>query len=67
MKTTGKRRGRKMIVIKPIPCLGPNSPNCPKCGAPPAEQEVRDHDLIMHDGKVYCKRCGSFVRDYDAG
>ena len=41
--------------------------HCPKCGSPPSEHEVRDYNLDWHDGKVYCKPCGAFVRDWDAG
>jgi hypothetical protein len=43
------------------------SPNCPKCDAPPSEHEVRNHSLMWHDGDVHCKKCGTYVRDYDAG
>lgn len=47
--------------------LHSGSPNCPSCGAPPSEHEVRNHDLAAHDGDVHCKRCGAYVRMYDAG
>jgi hypothetical protein len=47
-------------------CLAIASPNCPECGAPPFEHEVKDYDPAWQDGKVYCK-CGAFVRHYDAG
>jgi len=47
--------------------LADNSPNCPKCGAPPSEHEVRNHDLAFHDGDVHCGKCGTYARRYDAG
>jgi hypothetical protein len=47
--------------------LAQNSPNCPKCGAPPANQEVRNYDEIWRDGDVYCMKCNTRVRSYDAG
>ena len=47
--------------------LYPGSPNCPKCGAPPSEQEIRNHSLMWHDGDIHCKKCGTYVRVYDAG
>lgn len=47
-------------------CLAENSPNCPKCGASPYQQEVKNYNLDWHDGDVYCK-CGAYVRMYDAG
>lgn len=43
------------------------SPNCPNCGAPPSEQEVRNYSMMWHDGDVHCTRCGTRVRSYDAG
>lgn len=43
------------------------SPDCPHCGAPPSEHEVRNHSLMWHDGDVHCRRCGGYVRMYDAG
>lgn len=46
--------------------LGGNT-NCPKCGSPPSEHEVRNHSLMWRDGDVYCTRCGAYVRLYDAG
>jgi uncharacterized Zn finger protein (UPF0148 family) len=41
--------------------------NCPKCGSPPSEHEVRNHSLMWHDGDVHCTKCGAYVRSYDAG
>ncbi len=38
---------------------------CPSCGG--TNFEVRNHSLIWHDGDVYCKDCGAYVRSYDAG
>lgn len=47
--------------------LAPNSPNCPGCGAPPSQHEVRNYSLMWHDGDVHCTKCGTYVRPYDAG
>ena len=44
-----------------------NAPDCPKCGAPPSEQEVRDHNPMWGDGNVHCTQCGTFVRYWDSG
>lgn len=44
-----------------------NSPDCPKCGAPPSEHEVQNYDEIWRDGDVVCTRCDTRVRGYDAG
>lgn len=41
--------------------------HCPNCGACPEFQEVRDHSLMWHDGKIHCIKCDAFVRDFDAG
>ena len=54
-------------ILGPFHVLAKNSPNCPKCSAPPSEQEVRNYDEIWRDGDVYCKQCNTRVRDYDAG
>ena len=43
------------------------SNNCPKCDSLPSEHEVREYDMMWHDGDVYCRKCGSYVRMYDAG
>lgn len=40
--------------------------SCPKCGKTD-ELEVRNYDLIWHDGEVWCRRCDVKVRTYDAG
>lgn len=46
--------------------LAVNSPDCPNCGAPPSEQEVRNYDPMWRDGDVHCTRCDTRVRGYDA-
>lgn len=38
---------------------------CPSCGG--TNFEVRNYDLMWHDGDVHCVDCGAFVRIYDAG
>jgi hypothetical protein len=58
----------KFFVTGPIPVLmSSETSNCKNCGAPPSEQEVRNHDPMMHDGEVWCTVCNTKVRDYDAG
>lgn len=47
--------------------LAQTSPNCPKCNSTPCNHEVRNYDLMWHDGDVHCKKCGAYVRTYDAG
>jgi hypothetical protein len=39
--------------------------DCPHCGAPPADQEVRNYDAIWGDGDVYCTKCDQRVRSWD--
>ncbi len=57
----------QITIIGPIHVLSPTSPNCQKCGAPPEKQEVKNYNMAMQDGDVYCTVCGAFVRYYDAG
>lgn len=38
---------------------------CPVCGG--THFEVRNYDLMWHDGDVYCIDCNVWVRTYDAG
>ena len=45
--------------------INPHTP-CPKCHQTD-QLEVRQYDLIWRDGEVWCKRCGCYVRTYDAG
>ena len=40
---------------------------CPKCGSESKDHEVRNHDLMWHDGDVHCLKCGTYVRTFDAG
>lgn len=56
-------------VKKPIlhRAVSTAAPNCPRCGAPPSEHEVRDYDMVWHDGNVHCTRCGAYVCMYNAG
>lgn len=41
--------------------------HCPKCDSGPQDHEVRNYDMMWHDGDVYCVKCGTYVRSYDAG
>ncbi len=64
------RRSKKSLLfvhVEVLHALAVSSPNCPGCGAPPAEQEVRNYDSTWHDGDVHCTKCGGYVRMYDAG
>lgn len=38
---------------------------CPKCHG--TNLEVRNHDLMWHDGDVWCIDCDIFIRNFDAG
>jgi ribosomal protein L37AE/L43A len=38
---------------------------CPKCGS--TEMELRNYDMMWHDGDIHCQKCGTYVRGYDAG
>jgi hypothetical protein len=44
-----------------------NHTHCPKCNAPPQDHEVRNFDPVWRDGDVFCLKCGTRVRGYDAG
>ena len=47
--------------------MAPGHPQkCPKCGAGPDKWEIRDYDMLWHDGEIYCE-CGQYIRMYDAG
>lgn len=39
--------------------------SCPQCGS--TDTEVRNYDPHWSDGDVVCKKCGTYVRGYDAG
>jgi hypothetical protein len=41
--------------------------HCPKCGADPDHQEIRNYNMAFHDGDIHCTKCGTYVRAYDAG
>jgi hypothetical protein len=44
-----------------------NDTKCPKCGSEPEDHELRNYDPVWRDGDIYCKKCGTRVRTYDAG
>lgn len=46
--------------------FGPHK-HCPKCDSPPIKHELRNYDPMWHDGDVYCTKCGTRVRTWDAG
>lgn len=41
--------------------------DCPNCGAPPSQHQLRNYSMMWHDGDIYCRNCGAYVRMYDAG
>lgn len=38
---------------------------CPICGS--TDFELRNYDMMWHDGDIHCARCGEFIRKFDAG
>lgn len=50
-----------------ISVTGDSSTTCPKCGAPMEEWELCDFNPVSHMGYIYCRRCGGYIRMYDAG
>ena len=38
---------------------------CPECGS--TDFEMRDYELMWHEGNIHCARCGHFIRHFDAG
>lgn len=44
-----------------------NHLHCPECGSPPSDHEVRNYDMMWHEGDIHCSKCNTFVRYYDAG
>src|SRR5260370_26781538 len=40
--------------------------SCPKCGTTD-HLYVKNHDMMWHDGEVWCRKCNVYVREYDAG
>jgi len=58
----GWRCSEKLRIRKPkVKIMVNNSLSCPKCGAPPSEQ-----DIPWDTGALYCKRCGVFIRMLDS-
>jgi len=43
-----------------------NYKSCPKCNSTD-HLEVRNHNMMWHDGEVWCSKCNVYVREYDAG
>lgn len=39
---------------------------CKKCGYE-GPHELRNYNMMWHDGDIHCGRCGAYVRMYDAG
>ena len=38
---------------------------CPKCGS--TEFEMRNYEMMWHEGDIHCEKCGEFIRHFDAG
>lgn len=38
----------------------------PECGAV-GEVEMRNYEMMWHEGDIHCKKCGAFIRRFDAG
>jgi Zn ribbon nucleic-acid-binding protein len=38
---------------------------CPECGA--TDFEMRNYEMMWHEGDIHCARCGKFIRRFDAG
>lgn len=50
-------------------CGQPKSIHCPNCGSCPDNHYVdrdSDHGMVGLDGDVVCRRCGTFVRLFNA-
>lgn len=50
----------KVVVAK-------NHKHCPQCGSPPSAHEMRNYNMMWHDGDIHCVLCGTYVRSWDAG
>lgn len=44
-----------------------NHKHCPKCNSSPDRHELRNYNMMWHDGDVHCIDCGTYVRMWDAG
>lgn len=44
-----------------------NHKHCPKCNSAPDRHELRNYNMMWHDGDIYCMDCGTYVRMWDAG
>ncbi len=42
-----------------------DSQNCPECGAPPNQHEMRDLNTVAREADIYCTKCQAFVRMWD--
>jgi uncharacterized Zn finger protein (UPF0148 family) len=38
---------------------------CPDCGS--TEFEMRNYEMMWHEGDIHCAQCGKFIRRFDAG
>jgi transcription initiation factor TFIIIB Brf1 subunit/transcription initiation factor TFIIB len=38
---------------------------CPECGS--TEFEMRNYEMMWHEGDIHCAQCGRFIRRFDAG
>ncbi len=37
---------------------------CPGCGS--REFEMRNYEMMWHEGDIHCAKCGKFIRRFDA-
>jgi uncharacterized Zn finger protein (UPF0148 family) len=45
--------------------VGMTNTKCPECGA--TEFEMRNYEMMWHEGNIHCAQCGKFIRRFDAG
>jgi uncharacterized Zn finger protein (UPF0148 family) len=38
---------------------------CPDCGS--TEFEMRNYEMMWHEGDIHCAQCGKYIRRFDAG
>jgi len=43
--------------------LGPID-KCQECGS--NNTYIKNYDMMWYDGKLHCRDCGTFIRDWDA-
>lgn len=41
--------------------------HCPNCNADPSTHVMKNYSMMWHEGDIYCGKCDTYVRGYDAG